>query len=372
MLPPDDAEVVVRNLARHSVGTRLRAVLGEGTCLFEHPRKCDELDQYASPPTRLYDSLVRDYADCLMGKGHVSRWVSERGEIDLPFGRPSIRITGGEFYTWPHRLHERTTAEDERLAMQKRLLDSIRSALPEYDIFVLTNGRFAVSQETAERVVGAWAGNVTPEGGRTRICISVDVFHRPPPASTVEEMLSRIWKGCRKAGLGAPYLYGIPNRRIVLTGRALTCFARCDAEKEPEAANVSGSSLYPSDRLMLDPVDLVHEQGCPEMKGLFFETPLGALLLNNVVVSPAGRLAYCCACVGDYGDFVNEPNACLRNMLTDPVSLMLRQTHTTIDLLRTAVEIDPSIKVLGSGYNAPVTGSTCYQLLSGTRVRPTA
>jgi len=48
--------------------------------------------------------------------------------------------------------------------------------------------------------------------------------------------------------------------------------------------------------------------------------------------------------------------------------LMLRRAETAIPLLNTAVELDPTIKVLGAGEHPAVTGSTCYQLMTGKRL----
>jgi hypothetical protein len=324
------------------------------------------LDELSQPPERLTEDMIQEYADCLMGRGYSSQWASPVSTVNLNFGRPSVRISGGEFYTWPHVIRDRRIPENERLNYQTQLLHSIRTTLPEHDIYILTNGRFAESAEKAKRVIEQWAAGETPAGGRTRICISTDIFHRPPPGSTVEQMLERIWAANRQAGLGAPYLYGVTNRRIALLGRALESFGCCS--EMTEFQNVSGSSFNPTADITLDPINLAAAGGCRELKGFVCETQHGVILVNNVVVMPSGRLAYCCACVGDFGDFLNDPEECLRRCLTDPVAMMLRRRETTISLLNIATELDPTIAVFGSGENASVAGSTCYQLLSGKRI----
>jgi hypothetical protein len=92
------------------------------------------------------------------------------------------------------------------------------------------------------------------------------------------------------------------------------------------------------------------------------------MFVNNIIVMPSGRLAYCCVCVGDFGDFVNDPEECMKNCMRDPIAMMLRHKLTAASLLNTAAQMDPTIKLFKEGENAAVTGSTCYQLLSGKRV----
>ncbi len=366
MLLPDDARKVLRNVRDFSILTRLRQLSSVGHFRFARPRRCRELDTIERPPSELTAQLIGDYADCLMGKGYTSEWVGEGLTTTLPFGRPSIRLSGGEFFTWPHKLGGKPVEEDRRLELQCELLQQIRDILPEYDIFILTNGRFASSQQRADKVLAAWSGCSPAGGGRTRLSISIDVFHRPPPGSTVEEMLNRIWVACRKVNMGAPFLYGVTNARVGLVGRALTQLGCCKAEVSL-ITDMSGSGLNPRASLCLDPVDLAATDGCNELKGFFCETEYGIIPVNNIVVTPEGRMAYCCACVGDYGDFVHEPRRCLRNVLLDPVSVMLRRHETAVKLLNIAVKLDPSIKVFGTGENAAITGSTCYQMLTGRR-----
>jgi len=92
------------------------------------------------------------------------------------------------------------------------------------------------------------------------------------------------------------------------------------------------------------------------------------MLVDNIVIMTTGQLAYCCVCVGDFGNFLYEPENALKSITTDPVAMMLRREQTAINLLNIAVELDPTIKVFGYGKNAAVTGSTCYQFLSGKRI----
>jgi len=367
-LSPDNARTVLRNIAQNSIVTRLYDVIGGGTFNSDIPQQMVQFDALEHPPDRLTDPLCAQYADCLMGKGGISHWMIDNRAITLPFSRPSLRLSGGEFSMWPHKIAGKSVPSENRLHLQTGLLSSIRSILPEYDVYILTNGRFAVDMVSTEKVIGAWATAKSDAGnGRIRICISVDNFHRPPPGSTIEQMLERIWTSCRKTGLGAPYLYGVSNQRIGLLGRALRTFG-CSSKHQKPISNVSGSTFVSSKYTKLDPVDLACTDGCDELKGFICKTPMGMIPVNNIVVAPSGHLAYCCACVGDYGNFVREPRTCLKNIVVDPISIMLRQQSTATHLLNLAVELDPTITVVQSGPNAAITGSTCYQLLSGMRV----
>lgn len=367
IMTPNNAKKVIGNIAKFSVLTRLHRVERDGTFVFKRPQKWRVLDSREEPPDKLTDRLRQDYTDCLMGKGYTSQWNSKSGVTELNFGRPSIRISGGEFYTWPHELNGRKLDEGERLYYQRNLLDYIREALPEYDIFILTNGRFAESYSKTIRVIDHWSGKETAFGGLTRVCISVDIFHKPPRNSTVEEMLQRAWDACKLFGMGAPFLYGNASYRIGIMGRALDVYSCCKMAS-PERLNVSGSTINLPEKIEFDPIDLVTTGGCNELKGFICETEYGTILVNNIVVLPTGRLAYCCACIGDFGDFIEQPMQCLDNILKDPVAMMLRREQTAINLLNIAVELDPTIKVFGRGKFAAVTGSTCYQMLSGKRV----
>jgi len=270
---------------------------------------------------------------------------------------------------WPAEVNGRALSENERLAEQGKLLERARVILPEHDVWILTNGRFATSQERADTVVERWVRgvNAPSAGGRTRIGISVDVFHRPPPGSTVEEMIERIWQPALAHGLGVPFLYGLPNHRIGHLGRAFGGFPIGRLEKG-RIPNASRSTLNPVADIIVDPVDLVAGSGCREVRGFVFQHGAGCSLANNIVVAPSGHLVYCCACLGDYGDFVREPEDSLRRMLTDPVAIMLRRAETVVPLMNTAVELDPTIQVLGTGEHPAVTASTCYQLMTGRRL----
>ena len=180
IMNPGNAKKVIDNIAKYSVLTRLHRIDGEGRFFFKRPPKWRILDSRGEPPEKLTDGLRQDYADCLMGKGYTSQWESKSRITELNFGRPSVRISGGEFYTWPHELNGRKIIEEERLYYQRNLLDYIRDTLPEYDIFILTNGRFAENYSKTIRVIDYWSGDETVFGGITRVCISVDIFHRPP------------------------------------------------------------------------------------------------------------------------------------------------------------------------------------------------
>lgn len=368
-LRPDDAATIVKHIAHFSTLRRLKLLYGDGRFRCDPPDGCRELEAMEGPPRQLTDSLKRAYADCLQGKGHSAKWISGSSSFDLNFGRPSIRISGGEFFMWPFEIDGHVLADDDRLDEQGKLLGKMRSLLPEYDVWILTNGRFATSRERADRVIERWArhANAPTAGGKTRICISVDVFHTPPRTSSVEQMLARIWPASRTYGLGAPFLYGIPNNRIGYLGRAFGRFP-IGQLKKGRIKNVSRSAFNPPTDITVDPIDLIATDGCKEVKGFVFEHGSACLLANNVVVAPPGHLVYCCACLGDYGDFVSEPQRCLKRMVTDPMSLMLRRADTVMPMMNIAVELDPTIKVFGSGEHAAVTGSTCYQLMTGERL----
>ena len=368
-LDPEDAATSIENVATFSVVARMRRLYGEGDFRCKPSVQCIELGRRQRPPAKLDDPLKKAYAECLQGKGNVAEWVTHSERIRLNYGRPSVRISGGEFYMWPFRLAGRKLSEDERLRHQSQLVGEIRFRLPDYDTWILTNGRFATSRDRADKVVGHWARNANSleAGGRTRLCISVDIFHRPPAGGTVEEMLESIWRASHRHGLGAPFLYGISNNRIGYLGRAFEQF-RVGVLEPHEIKNASCSTFNPASCMSVDPIDLVCQGGCREVKGFYFEHAGGCLLANNIVISPSGRMVYCCACLGDYGDFVNEPARCLERVVLDPVSIMLRRTETAIPFLETAVELDPTVQVFGAGPHPAVTASTCYQMMTGERI----
>ena len=181
-------------------------------------------------------------------------------------------------------------------------------------------------------------------------------------------MLNRIWTAAWKYGFMAPHLYGIPNQTIGLIGRALDNFRPGKIQKN-EVNNVSQSSFNPLTYIIVDPYDLVKSGGCRETKGFVIKNGEGVLLGNNVFISPSGHLVYCCACVGNYGDFINNPQECMRTIVTDPLARALRNKETVAPLLNLAAELDPTINIFGTGDNAAVTGSTCFQMLSGKRLK---
>ncbi len=366
---PDDAASLIRNLGEWSITRRLGLLFGPGRFRSPVPAPFRKLEKMKSPPKKLDDSLKELYSDSIQGKDRVSEWIMEDGSVELNFGRPSVRLSGGEFFMWPGQAWGRTLTVEERLRHQGKLINDIRKELPEYDIWILTNGRFATEREKTDAVLKEWArgGDENRGGGRTRVIISVDMFHRPPPGRTVEEMLEFIWKACRDNGLPAPFLYGIPNNRIGLLGRALRNFPAGTISRG-SLENLSKSRLNPVKDVYGDPIDLMTDDGCVEVKGFFFRHGNTGILANNAVISPEGRLVFCCACLGDYGDFATKPEQSLRNMVTNPVSVMLRNSATAADLLNTAARLDPTITVLGSGKYAAVTGSTCYQMMTGERL----
>jgi hypothetical protein len=162
-------------------------------------------------------------------------------------------------------------------------------------------------------------------------------------------------------------LYGAPNQSVALLGRAIENFRPGKMQKS-EIENVSKSSFNPFTYLMVDPLDLVEIGGCQETKGFIVEHSESTLLGHNIFIGPSGNMAYCCACLNSYGDFVNDPRQCLHNIVTDPLACALRKKDTVIPLLKLATELDPTIRVFGTGEHKEVTGSTCYQLLSGKRL----
>ena len=371
LLHPRSAEIAIRHIADYSVLNTLNKVCSGGTPRFFQSSELKRFDAEPAPPESLHDELIVDYANAIMGKGCSGEWYHASGSFPLNFGRPSIRLSGGEFYTWPHQLNGRKVDEAERLAYQKQLLATIRSHLPEYDIWILTNGRFAESDEKADQVISRWADDGrhgAPERGQTRIVVSVDPFHRPPKGSTVEAMLDRLWRSSFAHLNRAPYIYSITNKKLFLVGRALKHF-KCGSLTRHEIKNVSCSSMVNGDRLITDPNNLCASDGCEELKGFVCRTPAGGLLVNNIVISDKGNLAYCCVGVGDYGDFIQHPRKALVQMLKDPISRMLRNGRSAEKLLNLAVELDPSIKVFGESSQERAAGSTCYQLLSGARVK---
>ncbi len=368
-LSPAFAHKAIDNIAKYSILNNLEKLFGNGTYRHREPPQCRELDEMPSPPKKLKFALMQKYNIAALGKGGLSEWVTDEGVFRLNFRKPTIRLSGGEFYMWPRTVDGKVLTEDERLAYQKGLIEKIRTALPQYNIWILTNGRFATSPEKSDKVVEQWAAARRGQDGdsKTRICISVDVFHRPPANTSIREMLERVWSSCAAFGFDAPHLYGIPNQNIGLTGRALEHFTPGKIEKH-QIHNASGSTLNPLTYLLVDPNDLHDSDGCEEVKGFVVGNGEGNALVHNVFIAPTGRMVYCCACVGDYGDFINQPKECLESIITEPMALSLRRKTSVAQIMKLAAQMDPSIKIFGEGDWPEATGSTCYQILSGKRL----
>ena len=369
MMSPEDAHKVIANIAKYSILEPLRKLYGNGDYRFTPPPQCNQLDEMKKPPDKLTYSLIQTYSACAVGHGCVSEWITAEGTFRLNFRKPAIRLSGGEFFMWPRSLNGKILSEDERLHFQQELIRQIRSELPIYDLWILTNGRFATDQKRADNVLRHWAkyADTSNSESKVRVCMSVDVFHRPPSGSTITDMLQRIWKSSWKYGFMAPHLYGAPNQSVALLGRAIENFNPGKMQKS-EIENVSQSSFNPFTYLMVDPLDLVECGGCQETKGFVVGHGESKLLGHNIFVGPSGDMVYCCACLSSYGDFVNDPRQCLHNIVTDPLACALRRKDTVIPLLKLAAELDPTIRVFGTGEHKEVTGSTCYQLLSGKRL----
>ena len=368
MISPEDAHQVVENISKYSILDPLQRLYGNGEYRFTPLPQCQEVDEMKEPPDRLTYALMQTYNVCAVGHGCISEWVTPEDTHRLYFRKPAIRLSGGEFFMWPKKLNGQILSEDERLSLQRELIRHIRSELPDYDLWILTNGRFATDQRRSDNVLRRWAefADASSARSKVRVCISVDVFHRPPPGSSINDMVKPVWKSSWEHGFMAPHLYGVPNQSIVMVGRAFEKF-RPGKLQEREIKNVSKSSFNPLTYLRIEPNDLTENGGCQETKGFVVQSNESNLLGHNVYVSPTGELVYCCACLGSYGDFVNHPKECLHNIVTDPLAGALRKKESVIPLLELAVELDPTIWVLGTGKHKAVTGSTCYQLLSGVR-----
>jgi len=372
-MSPENAYKAVANISRYSILDPLQKLYGNGEYRFTPPSQCKQLDEMSKPPRRLTYSLMRTYNLCATGRGCVSEWVNAEGAFRLNFRKPAIRLSGGEFYMWPRSLDGKTLSEDERLNLQGQLIGEIRSKLPAYDLWILTNGRFATDQDRSDKVLRHWAeyAKTSSSESKVRVCISVDIFHRPPPGSRIIDMLKRIWRSAWEYGFMAPHLYGIPNQSIGLVGRAIENF-KPEKVQSNEIKNFSRSTFNPFTYLRVDPIDLVENGGCSETKGFVVEHGEGNLLGHNIFIDPAENMVYCCACLGSFGDFVNNPRQCLQNIVTDPLACALRNRNTVIPLLNLAAQLDPTIEIFGAGEHRAVTGSTCYQLLSGKRPDGTA
>ena len=360
-----DAIKIIDNIAEHTLLKRVRDYFKDVEFCFKPPAKLKELENLENPPKELTDKLSRDYLDCLHGKNYDTTIKYNNTSKKISFGRPHIRLSGGEFFMWPYRSDNKILSYKKRLEKQSELLKEIRKKLPDYDIWILTNGRFATSQEKADEVIRCWTKNASPidEQGKVRICISIDPFHKPPSSSTIEEMLSRIWKSCKKFNISSPFFYGIPGREIYYAGRAFSTMKTGDLKNFKD---ISGSKFNPINNYCVATNDLSNT-GCNEVTGFSVKIDNNSMVLvNNINISPDGHLAFCCAQVGDYGDFVNDPVNTLRMLIAHPIAFMLRKKEFVVSFLNLVVEMDPTIKAYGVRRNAAV-GSTCYQLLTGKR-----
>jgi len=361
VLSPEDAYKILLSLREHSLIKRIKGEKGfKELRFYRSPEKC-ALDNREKPPESFSRDLVSLYADCLQGVGDITVIEKKTASCQLRKSRPTIRLSGGEFYLWPHRIDDRETTEEERAGCQRLLLETIRYLLPEYDIWILTNGRFAESRECAERTVRNWLdfSEYRTRRNQTRICLSVDCFHQPPRGRTRRDMLRYIWKAARKYSDTAPYIYGIPDYKVFLTGRALENF-----DYRPQKYGTTAANPCPAET---DPTFLTDTDGCREVKGFLYAEGSRCIPVNNIVIDPLGNLCYCCACVGNYGSFLHYPEQSLRRVLTDPVSRLIRKGNTAEVFLNRAVELDPEIKIFGNSPREKAAGSTCYQVLSGFR-----
>ena len=221
----NDSNKIIDNIQRYNLLGRIKNLYNcEVKFEFSSSSILEKLEKIKKPPTTLNDKLSRSYLECLHGTNYQTVLKVNNSEKKLNFGRPHIRLSGGEFFTWPNN----DMKVEKRLEEQTRLLRKIREKLPDYDIWILTNGRFASSDDEADEVIRFWSKNLENEDkytGKTRICISTDPFHSPPKNSTFKDMLERIWSSCKKYNFSAPFLYGIPGREIYYAGRAFDNFS---------------------------------------------------------------------------------------------------------------------------------------------------
>ena len=361
-----DAIKIMDNIQKYNIIRRIKNLYVEKVEFeFRSSPILEKLEKKKKPPIHLDDRLSESYLECLHGTNYYTILKTRNDKMKLNFGRPHIRLSGGEFFTWPKNKFK---VEDERLKEQSKFLKKLRQTMPEYDIWILTNGRFAVSDEKSDEVIGYWSENLGLEDkttGKTRICISTDLFHSPPQGSTIEQMLKRMWNSCFKHGLSAPFLYGIHGREIYYAGRA---FDKMNVGKLKNFNNVSRSDFNPQKNYTVTTKDLIETDGCNELKGFFVEIrDKGFIPVNNININPEGHLMFCCAQVGDYGDFINYPEIALKNIIRNPIAFMMRKKETVIPFLNLVAEMDPTIKVYGSGKHPAVVSSTCYQMLSEKR-----
>lgn len=359
---------IISNIADHSLINRFNKLFSEVEINFRPPDIYKKLDNLKNPPKKLTFDLTNKYLNCLHGTNYVTSIKINGYNKKMNFGRPHIRLSGGEFFMWPYKINGKEISDECRLKYQDQLLDNIRKNLPEYDIWILTNGRFATDQDKTNEVIEYWSktGNQQDNQGKLRICISVDAFHNPPPSSSVKDMLHRIWTACRHYNFPAPYLYGISSENIFNIGRA---FYSLDIGPITPSKNSAMPSYNYIKTYRVIANDLVESNGCSEVKGFLVQIhDKYAIPVNNINIDPNGHLTFCCAQVGDYGDFVNDAENSLRNIMINPIAYMIRNKESAIKFLSLAVELDPTIKVFGKGKNAAAVGTTCYQLLTGKRI----
>ncbi len=361
----NDSYKIIENIQRYNLLSRIKELYnGKAEFEFSSSSILEKLEKMKKPPTQLNDKLSRSYLECLHGTNYQTLLKVKNSEKKLNFGRPHIRLSGGEFFTWPNN----DMKIEKRLKAQTKFLKKIREKLPDYDIWILTNGRFASSENYSDEVINFWSKNLEIEDkktGKTRICISTDPFHSPPIDSTINDMLKRIWRSCKKYNFSAPFLYGIHGKEIYYAGRA---FDKFNLGRLNKLKNKSKSDFNPPKNYRVTTKDLIESDGCNELKGFFVKIKNNAFIpVNNININPSGHLTFCCAQVGDYGDFVNHPENTLKNIIINPISFILRRKKTAIPFLNLAYKMDSEIEIPKNVENAAVVSSTCYQMLSGKR-----
>ncbi len=365
-----DCEKIIENIKKYNLINRFRIIFKNKKIDFDFKSNSvlKKLENLKKPPAKLTEKISASYLECLHGNNYKTILKIGNEYKKLSFGRPHIRLSGGEFYTWPREKNGKTLDEKERLKEQSFFLKKLRKNLPEYDIWILTNGRFASNKDQTCKVLSFWNKHIDLENndtGKTRICISTDPFHSPPSNSSIRDMLDNMWYACKKNHFSSPFLYGIPKKEIYFAGRA---FETMDIGKYSDFKNASKSNFNPTKNYKVTTNSLIKSDGCNELKGFFVKVGENLVIpSNNININPSGHLSYCCAQVGDFGDFVNNPVDTLKNVVRNPVAVMMRRGDTVSLFLNLVASMDPSIKVFGEGKEAAVVGSTCYQMLSGKR-----
>ncbi|MCG8569434.1 MAG: hypothetical protein MJB14_04785 [Spirochaetes bacterium] len=368
-LSPLNAQKIISNIALYRIKNFIIHINGAGNYEFTHSPIKAALDKLPQPPLPFSNEILADYNQQMLNKDESASWKKIDTEEKLNFNRPSIRLSGGEFYCWPHQIEGKILTEAERLICQQELIQRIHQKLPEYDIWILTNGRFAESQEQADRVIQHWQVPAhLRTSNRIRISLSIDPFHAPPHYSNHKQMIKRIWQSALKHLHHAPYIYSLARKKIFLAGRALQQInPKCHfkGHLHDQVNDLFSESVH----LETEALDLEKNNGCDEVKGFICSTHNGSFLANNLYIHPQGNLAYCCACVGNYGDFIHHPEETLKNMVTDPISVMLRHGKSAACLMNMAIQLDPSLDILKNTSFPAANGTICYQLLSGKRIK---